>query len=197
MSQLPECRARTHKGGKGSRKVTWEGGTGERRTQGRGWREAQRVSYCHWVGGASRFRTFQKQKQKTKTKTKNPKYYVKLRKLQRDHTGLQPLSLKSNENNLMPCHCCGCPDASDSPVTTGAPGCALLCSRFPALKSHTHSTHSDTPPLPRGRAAGHVRAHTPYTQGETAQKINLTTSTAIGHLDCFHNFPLKYYSSRK
>lgn len=55
---------------------------------------------------------------------------------------------------------------AQTPVTTGAPGCALLCSRFPALKSHTHSTHSDTPPLPRGRAAGHARARTPYTQGD-------------------------------
>ncbi|KAG8517338.1 Neutrophil cytosol factor 2 [Galemys pyrenaicus] len=40
----------------------------------------------------------------------------------------------------------GFPDFSD----TGAPGCALLGSCSPALKSHTSSTHSATPPLPQG-----------------------------------------------
>lgn len=45
----------------------------------------------------------------------------------------------------------------------------------------------------------HTRTHTlTHTNtGETSQEIIPTTSTAIGHLDCFHNFPLKYYFSRK
>lgn len=44
---------------------------------GRGKREAQRVSYCHWIWGrgASPFQTFLKKKEKTK----NSKHHVKLR----------------------------------------------------------------------------------------------------------------------
>lgn len=42
-----------------------------------------------------------------------------------------------------------------------------------------------------------MRTHSHVHKGETSWKINPTTSTAIGHLDCFHNFPLKYYFSRK
>lgn len=42
-----------------------------------------------------------------------------------------------------------------------------------------------------------MRAHSHVHKGETSWKTNPTTSTAIGHLDCFHNFPLKYYFSRK
>lgn len=43
----------------------------------------------------------------------------------------------------------------------------------------------------------HIRTHTHSNTEETSQKIIPTTSTAIGHLDCFHNFPLKYHFSRK
>lgn len=92
---------------------------------------------------------------------------------------------------------------AQTPVTTGAPGCALLCSCFPAkfhTNSHTH-THN---PFPLGEQMGmcehmcaRTHTHTHSNTGETSQKIIPTTSTAIGHLDCFHNFPLKYYFSRK
>lgn len=76
-------------------------------------------------------------------------------------------------------------------MTPGS-GCALLCSRLPALKSHANHT----PPRSESRWA-RVCTHSHVHKGETSWKINPTTSTAIGHLDCFHNFPLKYYSSRK
>lgn len=86
---------------------------------------------------------------------------------------------------------------AQTPVTTGAPGCALLYSCVPALKFHANPIHSYTQPLPSGTADGHVCVHKHTDKRDTSQKINPTTSTAIEHLDCFHNFPLKYYFSRK
>lgn len=44
-----------------------EGGNGGEVARGRGWREAQRASYCHWVGDFTL-----SDLSKNKTKTKNP-----------------------------------------------------------------------------------------------------------------------------
>lgn len=62
------------------------------------------------------------------------------------------------------------------------------------------------PPAPTARPTTHTRTHHPPLRGahtltraeaRTPPKMNPTTSTAIGRLDCFHNFPLKYHFSRK
>lgn len=78
MLQLPECGAQTHRVGKGSREEAWEEGL-EKVDTGRGRREAQRVSYCHWIGGGGGFTLPDLLKKKEKTKTKKPKHRVKLR----------------------------------------------------------------------------------------------------------------------
>lgn len=75
MLQLPECRAQTHKEGKGGR----EGGLAGREWEKGGHREGagEKHEGFHIAieFGASPFQTFQK----NKTKTKKPKHHVKLK----------------------------------------------------------------------------------------------------------------------
>ena len=171
MLQLPECRAHTHKVGKGSR----EGGLGGRELEqggpGKGLERSTKGFILPLGGGRHPFRPF-KIKQ-----TKKPKPRVKLKAIMEAY-GTPTTLLEEQRALISPLSFAG---VAQTPVTTGAPGCALLCSCFAALKSHASSTHSHALPSPPGEQMGRsacMNTHT-HTQRRDLPENNPTLAQQL------------------